>query len=214
MSFPESLGGSENGQLSGVVVAVVTDNTDDEELGRVRVRFPWRPGDDESYWAPIAVPMAGEDMGTYFLPEEGDEVLVAFEYGDINYPHVLGALWGGKKKPPEDNADGKNNTRMIRSRSGHEVVLNDSESEGAVEITTNGGHEIVLDDTTGGEKITIEDSSGQNTLMFDSAQGSVELEGGSTLRITAPNINIKGEGNVGIEASGVLTLKGSLIKIN
>jgi len=101
-------------KLYGVVVGVVTNNKDPENLGRVKVKFPWLQESDESYWARIATLMAGPDRGTFFLPEVGDHVLVAFEHGDINYPFVLGALWTLKQKPPFNNADGKNNIRSIQ----------------------------------------------------------------------------------------------------
>ena len=61
--------------------------------------------------------MAGDGRGSFYLPEVEDEVLVAFEHGDPGYPCVLGALWNGKAKPPEANADGKNNVQMIRTNS-------------------------------------------------------------------------------------------------
>ena len=64
-------------------------------------------------WARIATLMAGKERGTYFIPEVGDEVLVAFEHGDIHYPYIIGSLWNGKEKPFETNSDGKNNLRVI-----------------------------------------------------------------------------------------------------
>ena len=108
----------DHAKLSGVAVGIVTNNQDPQQLGRVKVRFPWLPGEDESFWAMIAVLMAGHERGTYFLPEVDDQVLVAFEHGDIRRPYVLGALWHRAAPPPETNADGKNNKRLIRSRSG------------------------------------------------------------------------------------------------
>lgn len=213
MSAPEFLRDEGDRGMRGVVVGIVTDNEDPEDLGRVKLSYPWRDADDESYWARLATPMAGDDMGTYFLPEEGDEVLVAFEEGDIHHPYVLGALWNGAEKPPEDNADGNNDVRKVRSRSGHEIVLDDSEGEGRVEITTNGGHDIVLDDADNGSKITIEDA-GQNEIVLDSTSGAIEISGATKLSIEAPLIEMKGDGNVTIEASGILNLKGSIINLN
>lgn len=211
MSIRE-FGRDESGGHGGVAVGVVTNNEDPEKLGRVRLKFPWRDDTDESYWARIATPMAGDDRGTYFLPERGDEVLVAFDNGDIHYPYVIGALWNGVDKPPEDNADGKNDVRKIRSRSGHEIVLDDSDTEGKVEITTNGGHSVVLDDSSGGG-ISIEDSGG-NVIELDSSGGALNLSSTGTLSIEAPMIELKADGNATIESSGALTLKGAIVKIN
>ena len=210
MSVGERTGGS--GDLAGVFVGVVTNNEDPEKLGRVRLSFPWRGADDESYWARIAVPMAGADRGTYFLPERDDEVLVAFENGDIHHPYVIGALWNGADAPPADNADGKNDVRMIRSRSGHEIVLDDNDSEGKVEITTSGGHSVVLDDASGGS-VSIEDSGG-NRIEFDASGGALNLSSTTALSIEAPTVELKADGSATIESSGALTLKGSIVKIN
>ena len=116
-------------RLFGLVVGVVTNNQDPDGLGRVKVRFPWLSDDEESHWARIAVPMGGKERGTYFLPEVDDEVLVAFEHGSPSFPYVLGALWNGKDVPPTTNDDGKNNLRLIKSRSGHVIKLNDEDGK-------------------------------------------------------------------------------------
>src|SRR5215510_16339114 len=113
-------------RLNGVMVGVVTNNQDPEGLGRVKVRFPWFSNEDESGWARIAAPMAGKERGIYFLPEVDDEVLVAFEHGRVDHPYVLGCLWNGQDTAPENNNDGENNHRTIKSRSGHVVRLNDA----------------------------------------------------------------------------------------
>lgn len=214
MKPEELLGGSdgESAGVRGVWAAVVTDNVDPEKLGRVKVTYPWRDADDESYWARVAVPMAGPERGTYFLPEVDDEVLVAFENGDIHYPYVLGALWNGVDRPPADNADGANDVRLLRSRSGHEVVLNDAADGGGVTIETSAGHRVVLDDAE--NTVTIADRTGTNTLTFDATANAVDLAAGGSLSVSAPTIELKGDGNVTVEAGAVLTLKGSLVTIN
>lgn len=214
MSFAEPPDETDTDAIRGVANGIVTDNEDPEGMGRVKLRFPWRGEDGESFWARMATTMAGPDRGTYFLPEVGDEVLVAFEDGNVHYPYVLGALWNSEESPPEDNADGENNIRQIRSRSGHEITLDDTERAEKVEINTNAGNEIVLDDATGSEKIRIADKSGQNTIEFDATKGSIDVKSGATVSIESPMISIKGDGNVSVEAGGILTLKGSIVKIN
>ncbi|WP_458210352.1 phage baseplate assembly protein V [Haladaptatus sp. NG-SE-30] len=214
MSFAEPPDEMGNDAIRGVANGIVTDNKDPDGMGRVKLTFPWRAEDGESYWARMATTMAGTERGTYFLPEVGDEVLVAFEDGNIHYPYVLGALWSSEERPPEDNADGKNDVRTIRSRSGHEITLNDSDTAGNIEITTNSGHTIVLDDSTGSEKIHIADRTGKNTVDLDSNTGSIDVSSAATVNVESTMINIKGKGNVSVEAGGILTLKGSIVKIN
>ena len=104
-------GGGVAQRMSGVVVGVVTNTQDPAGLGRVKVKFPWLSDSEESFWARVATPMAGKGRGFYFLPEVEDEVLLAFEHGDARFPYVLGALWNGQDKPPENNDKGENNIR-------------------------------------------------------------------------------------------------------
>jgi uncharacterized protein involved in type VI secretion and phage assembly len=136
------------GRMYGVVVGVVTNTDDPDSLARVKVSYPWMGDDAESPWARVVTPMAGGDRGMVFRPEVGDEVLVVFEHGDVRFPYVIGAVWNGVDGPPQHRgADGDNNVRMIRSRS---------------------GHEILLDDTSGSEKIVIVDSSESHKIELSS----------------------------------------------
>src|SRR5205085_12104872 len=86
--------------INGVAVALVRENRDPSGLARVKVSFPWYSRPEDSFWARLATPMTGRNYGTYFLPDVKDEVLVAFERGDIRFPYVVGSLWNGTDKPP------------------------------------------------------------------------------------------------------------------
>jgi uncharacterized protein involved in type VI secretion and phage assembly len=183
-------------------------------MGRVRVTFPWRGEGDESYWARVSSLMAGNDRGAFFLPEVDDEVLVAFEQGDINHPYVLGALWNGQDAPPETNSDGQNNIRKIKSRSGHEIVMDDTQAQEKVEIHTNAGHTILLDDSAGGEKIEIVDKAGSNSIKIDSVSNSINIESAMQLKIKAQMIEIEAGTTMTIKAGASLTLQGAVIQIN
>jgi len=83
-----------------ILVGVVTDNNDPDKMGRVKVKYPTLTEDHTSFWARLASPMAGKQRGLYILPEIDDEVLVAFEHGDIHRPYVIGMLWNGKDALP------------------------------------------------------------------------------------------------------------------
>ncbi|MCB0188788.1 MAG: hypothetical protein KDE31_31175, partial [Caldilineaceae bacterium] len=158
-----------------VCIGKVTDNKDPDNLGRVKVVFPWLDDAVESDWARMVAPAAGKDQGFFALPAVEDEVLVTFEQGDVNRPYVLGSLWNGKDAPPlrSDNAVDGNGLvvqRVWRSRSGHTILLDDSEgdenvrivSEGALQIDTQGdviikaGGKIAM---TGGDGIEIGDDT-------------------------------------------------------
>jgi uncharacterized protein involved in type VI secretion and phage assembly len=189
-------------KIFGVVVGLVSNNKDEDGMNRVKVTFPWLSEDEESHWARVSCLMAGEKRGALFLPEVGDEVLVAFEHGDIDRPYVIGSLWNGVDKPPLTNDDGKNNIRLIQSRSGHKVTL---------------------DDTDGSEKISVEDKSGKNSIVWDTASNTITITADKDIMLSAPSgtitldakeLAIKSSGDAKVEAGGSMTLKGSTIDIN
>lgn len=221
-------GGTDDGGIRGVAVGIVTDNEDPKDLGRVKLRFPWRDADDESHWARIATEMAGTEYGTYFLPEIDDEVLVAFENGDVHRPFVIGALWNGTQKPPQTNDDGKNDIREIRSRSDHTIAFDDAD-DGSITIRTTDGNEIVIDDSGTSETIRICDEKADNSITLDSESGTVEINAKSELSLSASTISldgnsielsgtkgltISGNGPIDVDSKAKLSLSGSMIDID
>jgi uncharacterized protein involved in type VI secretion and phage assembly len=128
------------------------------------VKFPWLSDQETTFWARIAIPMAGPERGTYVLPEIDDQVLVVFEHGDIDRPIVIGGLWSKKQEPVEVHESGKNHTKLIKSRS---------------------GHRIIFDDKDGAEKITIVDKTKKNQIVLDSAAKLVRIESDGDIEVTA-----------------------------
>src|SRR5438128_86054 len=203
--------GTGNGKMRTIEIGIVTNNKDPEDLGRVRVKFPWFSKDDESQWARIATLMGGKDRGTFFLPEVNDEVLVAFAQGDMRRPYIIGALWNGVDTPPKEfSNDGKNNLRLIKSRS---------------------GHLIKLDDTDGSEKIEVIDKSGKNSIVIDTKQNTITITADKDILLKAPQGKISLDGKeleikssaaakveagseMNLKASGTMTVKGATVNIN
>ena len=218
MSILDVLRGEEQSvrRIDGVTGGIVTNNQDPEGLGRVKIKFPWLSDDNETDWVRIATLMTGGERGSFFLPEVGDEVLVAFEHGDINHPVVIGALWNGVDKPPEANSDGRNNIRKIKSRSGHEIIFNDDDTamQEKIEIHTNSGHKIVLDDSVGQEKIEIVDKTGNNKIVIDSVQNSMNIESALQLKIKATIVEIEATASLSLKSNPVLTIQGLPVRIN
>jgi uncharacterized protein involved in type VI secretion and phage assembly len=207
---PSEAGLESGGHAKGVAIALVTDNKDPNGLGRVKLRYPWHSDTHQSHWARVVTPMAGKDRGIYFVPEVGDEVLVAFERGDLRFPYVVGSLWNGKEKPPVSNADGKNDLRVIRTRKGHKLTFNDNEgSQGLVQLELNDGKKLAIDDNG----ITLDDGKG-NSIVIKSNGGSIAISAQAELSIKAPKIAIEATGTLDVKASGTLGLKGSLVNIN
>ncbi len=226
-------------KIFGLSIGIVTNNKDPENLGRIKLKLPLRECVNETVWARVATFMAGKDMGAYFLPEVGDEVLVAFLEGDVSKPFVIGALWNSVDTPPLKNDDGKNNIRKIKSRNGHEIILDDEEGKESLEIKTKAGHVLKMEDGST-NKIQLKDKSGNNLLeidgqnnqvsikgnmkisleagscklTIDSTQNSVSIESGMQMKLKAQMIDIEAGANLNIKSSGMLNLKGSMVKIN
>ena len=108
-------------RIGGVVTGRVINVNDPEGQGRVQVSFPWMGGQNEGYWSPVATMMSGGGRGSWFMPVEGDEVLVAFNQEDVNSSYILGYLWNGQDTPPSSDP----NLRTIRSVNGHEIQIYD-----------------------------------------------------------------------------------------
>lgn len=196
------------GHVKGVAVAVVRQNKDDSGMARVRVSYPWHDQPRESHWARIAAPMAGKDRGAYFLPEIDDEVLVAFERGDLRFPYIIGCLWNGKDKSPANNGDGKNDKRVIKTRKGHVLEFDDGD-RGSISLQLNDGKKLRIDD----DGVTLADDKG-NTLQIDSNGGSVTLEAKTSLTLKGPQVSIEGDTAVNIRSKGDLVVSGTMVRIN
>lgn len=156
-------------RIRGVVIALVVRLDDPEELGRVKVRFPWMKDEPESAWARVAAPMAGPETGFFFQPEPGEEheALVAFEQGDPRRPYVVGWLWNGDQAPPADDAQ----QRIIKTAKGHTVTLDDRDGEEGITLEDSNGNKVVMN----ADGITIETSGdlilkGTNVEIEASAQ--------------------------------------------
>ncbi len=186
----------------GVVSAVVTNIDDPSKQGHVQLKFPWMPkyngAELSSNWARIASPSAGNGRGMLFMPEVDDEVLVAFEHGDLSYPYIVGILWNKKDKLPEGSGEimasdkKKIDQRIIRSRSGHLIILNDKQGE----------EQIVIQDKTKKNSITI--NSKDNSMTIKS-EGDLVLEAGGKVVL-----NSKGDMSLTSKGKGAFSSQGEL----
>lgn len=178
------------GDTWGPMLGVVTDNSDPDDLGRVKVKLPCLKNDIESTWARLVAAGAGATRGVQFLPEVNDEVLVLFEHGDINRPLVIGGLWSQNLGPPKPNSQcisgGHVNERIIQSRSGHVIILGDEQ---------------------GKEMITIRDKTGKNEVIIDSAQNTVTVK-------CEKDITVEAKGKVNVKStSGDMAFEGNNLEI-
>jgi uncharacterized protein involved in type VI secretion and phage assembly len=162
----------------GVFPALVNDVKDPDGQGRVQITLPWSPdGDGKRYeaWARLSTMMAGGNRGTWFVPDVGDEVLVAFH------------------APPESmDGNGDNDLKVIRSRNGVRIAMNDKDGQESLTVETPGGQKITLKDSPA--SIEIVDSGGNSVKLESSgititASSQVEIKA-STAKITASMLTV------------------------
>lgn len=167
------------------------------KLAKVKVRYAWMADDEESDWISVVAPMAGNRCGAFFMPEENDQVLVAFSHGHVERSYILGALWNDASKPPDDDRE----KRQLTSRSGHTVTL---------------------DDTKDAEQISIVDKSGKNKIVLDAKNNTITIECGGDLTIKSKgNLVLHSDKDVSIEGAKIaldaqqkLTAKSKEVAIN
>jgi len=209
--------------LCGVYYAIVCQNKDDDrKLARVKVRFPWMPGGDkdQAHWALVAAPMCGAEFGTFTLPEVDDTVLVMFLHGDIRRPVVVGGGWNKKDKPPEDNANGKNDFRFIKSRSGHRLLFDDSDKTKLVLTDKENANYLGLGQfASGGEgpnRMSLAapkpiNGSAEKGLAICSLKGTVNLWcPNGKLDIKSMHVELTGNDSIAVKAGDALELEGSM----
>lgn len=186
------------GPYYGVYPGLVKDVADPEGQGRVKISLPWSPdADGAAYevWARLATFMAGNNRGSWFIPDVNDEVLVAFAAGDPRHPFVVGSLWNGQDAPPESmDGGGQNDIKALRSRNGVKVTLDDAQ-----------GQERLVLETPGGQVVTLKDGP-----------GTIELKdsNGNTVTLEASGITINASANVTVQAGGQVEVNASMVNVN
>lgn len=208
------------------MIGIVTDNQDPDGIGRVKVRFPYLSSEHTSDWARVVVPGGGAERGLQLIPEINDEVLVAFELGDINYPYIIGGLWNKLDKPPQPTdavvKSGKVRQRLFRSRTGHMITFDDDPSEGGVRIADREGNSIHLKSKQKRMEITIKGDAtikvgteGSQPLLIESS-GDLTLKAGGDLALDAVgNVSVKGKRGIAINGRpGNVDVNGTIINLN
>lgn len=201
---PEGLGG----RFYGLYPALVTDVSDPDNQGRVKVVLPWASdpsGGRYEAWARLATLMAGNGRGTWFIPDVSDEVLVGFEAGDPRRPYVLGALWNGSDAPPESmDGAGKNALKVIRSRNGVKITLDDTDGTETLQLETPAGQTVTLKDGPGA--IEVKDANG-NTVKLESS--GITITTSSKLSVSATTVEISAASKLSVTSGAVEFSAGS-----
>jgi uncharacterized protein involved in type VI secretion and phage assembly len=225
-----------------VVIGIVTNNRDPEGLQRIKVRFPTLSDTDESWWARVAAIGAGSTRGLSVLFEVQDEVLVAFEHGDVRRPIILGGLWSKRNKPFEGGRETDSEgvaSRVWRSRTGHTVSMHDSgttaQSFVAIGLADGktklrmGEDSVSIDSPTpititSQQSITLKATGdvaieGANIRLKAQQAASIEgltVTGKATAALTLEGAQsqLKGTANVNVEGGALASVKGAIVKLN
>ena len=183
--------------------AVVTDNEDPENMGRIRVRFFWQKEDEMSPWLRIVNPYAGHEKGHLFLPEIDEEVIVDFKSGNPEDPYVLGAFYHAKAFP-ETWSPKNNDIKAIRTRSGHTIEFHDTEGEEEVWLYDYNKENYFIKLKTHAKEITIEAIE-----HIELKAKNISILAEKDLKLEATDATTKAGGNISTEASGNISSKAS-----
>jgi phage baseplate assembly protein gpV len=180
---------------------------------------------------------AGKDRGFHCLPEIDDEVLVAFEHGDIHRPYVIGGVWNGVDATPDPVEDtiatsvggkggGKVRLRTIQTRTGHFLQFVEEDkalskagapSKAGIYITTSQGHEIQINDSD--QLIAINTSGGplpggkpprKKTPRKKPPGGHHSIE----MNDKRKSITITSSGSISIDAPTSIDISSALGRVN
>jgi len=137
------------------------------------------------------------NRGSWLIPDVNDEVLVVFEAGDPRRPYVIGGLWNGSDAPPESmDGAGSNNKKVLRSRNGVKITLDDTQ-----------GQEQFIAETPGGQKVTLKDGPG-SVEIADSNGNSIKMEA-SGITITTSAVVTLNASTLNVSASAVSVSSGT-----
>jgi phage baseplate assembly protein gpV len=202
----------EHGKVYGVALAMVIDNVDLTGEARVQLHLPWLPGFDP--WARVAVPQAGLARGTFFIPQIGDEVVVAFNGGDVRDPLVIGSVWSMIDRPPALLPTDAINKRLIRTPFGQELEFDELLQSVTIKNTTF--QTLTLDPLA----IEVATTGGLASVRLGT-DGSVSITAATRIELKAPSISIEGgvveiksAGAATTTAGGTYTVQAPLVTIN
>ena len=222
-----------------IATGIVKENWNEEAKGMVLVEMCLgEEGKTDTEWIPVMQPYCGNGFGQYFLPEIDSQVVLGFQGGDINCPIVLGCLWNGTDKLPEggnrielDETEGKEQIgiytpggiSMVLGDENHLAVIQDGEGKTMLkldmehgEVTINAEKKLIL--SVGGEDALVIDGMGGKVTI---SANSLEAEGKQSLQMKSQNMKLEGsmteikaQGSLKMNSSGISELKGSMVKIN
>lgn len=225
-------------RILGVAVGIVAKNYDQKMPGRVCVQVPVRDDEaNELQWARVAMPSGGKKWGHYFLPEVGDQVLLAFEQGNIEKPYVIGCVSKDSNPFLTKAAHEKNQYKKIITKNGSTIQFDDCEEEDGskdkISIYTAGqAHRLLFDNEK--QQVILGDKDGKNQISIKTADDSGRIDiktekkltiavgdnievvmnaDSGTVSIKCAKLKVEASDGSEIETNGKLGLKGGNISM-
>jgi len=200
----------------GVATGRVINLADPMTLGRVQVQLPFLDSVDLSPWARVATGLAGPLHGHYFLPNIGDEVLVAFEHGDVNAPYIIGSLWNALSPPPMPTPLAQ--ISGMRTLMGNQIVFTDAPPTVTIQNGPTPPEAMPMPPSPSGPYATILLSPAgiqimsPTTITLMVGQTSLILSAAG-IQIVAPTVSVVAEGEVEL-TGGTVNILGGMVQIN
>lgn len=227
---------------NGVTIGTVTNIADPDGLNRVKITLPYLSDDNETDWARVVQLGAGQARGLHMMPEVGDEVLVAFEHGELQRPFVIGGLFNGRSKPANADAITGDEVveRSLTNRTGDAITMAESDKgddhyirvalakdaallfvgEQRIDLKAK---DVPIEITTGEASILLKDGDitlKANNITLDAKQGvtvkgqKFEADAKTQAKVKAgAGLTLEG-GMVDLKGSGITNIKGSMVNIN
>jgi Rhs element Vgr protein len=178
--------------VTGLQIGVVKRLDGDPNMQHmVQISLPLMQAETDGVWARLASGYGSQGVGSFFIPEIGDEVVVGFLDSDPSHPLILGSLHSSGRAPPYP-LSAANDTKAIVTRS--KLTIAFDEAKKVVTIVTPGGNKVEISDDA--KTITLLDETG-NTLTL--APGGITLD-------SAKDIVLKAKGKVTVDAGGDIEL--------
>jgi type VI secretion system secreted protein VgrG len=185
-------------------IAIVKDNKDPDNMGRVRVQMLWQKGSEMTDWIRVMTPDAGsgkgggKNRGLVVIPEPDDQVLICFRYNDADRPFVMGSLFHGKSG---GGGGQSNNTKSLNSKSGHTITLDDG--AGITIVDKSGGNKIVIDGTN---KITV---TASDKIVLECGASSITMDAAGTIDIVGKTVTVSGSTKAEMKSTATFTAEGT-----
>lgn len=187
---------SQDNLITGIVTGVVKEIYNEKFPGMIKAEIFMTDGTiNVTDWMRVIVPYGGKDRGIYFLPEVGDEVAIAFERGDIERPYVIGCLWNKIDTIPKETVTKNNTVKRIKTKGGHEIIFDDDDKKGKINIITAKNMSISMEDETSCITIKAKGDEGENIIKIDSSKGEISVTGKKKIMLDTGSSKVLIDGN-------------------